>query len=240
MKRADGNNSGGGASTALAVIESGVPSHETEDGLAIIEGIVEEESSNNHRPKGLPPGVYAMGDGSEGQDEQTHDAHPVDTAFPVPEEAAFENEGEEFLPAPQIEAIAHELIGRFEEFSFLLKFNVNYYWKKSGGRTGGKRTYGKLIVPSGLLRTETETNFILWLAADNCRARFTRLQMEACVFHYLKHATRTEKGAPALRKPDWEGYAREVEEYGAWRPDMEPIAQAFKSSGYEEAQTKMF
>jgi len=95
-------------------------------------------------------------------------------------------------------------------------------------------------VPGGLLRTETETNFTLWIATDNTRERFNHLQMEACVFHYLKHATRTDKGAPALRKPDWEGYAREVEEYGVWRPDMGPVAAAFKSSDYEEAQGKMF
>ncbi|HEX8773727.1 MAG TPA: putative metallopeptidase [Pyrinomonadaceae bacterium] len=215
MKRVSSDNTSGGASTALAIIESGLPSHEPEEGLAIIEGVVEEEASNgSDRRRQLPPGVYAMGGETQDEEQKTVDAQPVDTAFPVPEEATFENKGEEFLPAPEIQTIAHNLISRFEEFRFLLKFTVNYYWKKSGGSTGGKRTYGKLIVPSGLLRTETETNFILWIAADNCRARFTHLQMEACVFHYLKHATRTEKGGPALRKPDWEGYAREVEEYG--------------------------
>lgn len=148
-------------------------------------------------------------------------------AFPVPEPGDFESE--EFIEAPALVDIAQELIARFEELSFLYDFRLRLFWKSKGGSTGSKNTLGKCVKPSGLLKKYSDADFIVWVAADHTRHRLTNRQMEALLYHELSHCVLDEKGRPAIRPHDFEGFAREIEIYGAWKGDIERIGKAFSA-----------
>ena len=65
---------------------------------------------------------------------------------------------------------------------------------------------------------------MIWFAANNC-FNLSNWQMEALIFHELKHGAMSD-GKPVLLPHDWEGFAQEIERYGLWKKDIEPIAQA--------------
>lgn len=86
---------------------------------------------------------------------------------------------------------------------------------------------GKCQRPSGLLGYFSECDFVVWFAANNCRdIGITRWQMEALIFHELKHAKMEDDQAVSVPH-DWEGFGEEVQVYGLWKADIAMVAEAF-------------
>lgn len=150
--------------------------------------------------------------------------------FPVPSEQDFDKAGSEYLDAPDLETIGEALIDKQGGFGHLREMKITYLWKMKGGTRAGKAILGKCQRPTGLLAKFCDAEFIVWLAADHHAAfRSTRFQVEATVFHKLCHTDHDEQNdEPRLVPHDFEAFCREVELYGAWRPDLEKAAQTFQ------------
>jgi hypothetical protein len=142
--------------------------------------------------------------------------------FPMPDGVRFDADG--WAEADELGQIGQALIGECKCFESLEDARIVYLWKRKGS-IRPKLLLGKCQRPSGLLRRFSSADFIVWLAANNCFG-LTRWQMEALVFHELKHA-RLDADGEAISVPhDWEGFAEEIDRYGLWKRDIAIIAQA--------------
>lgn len=151
--------------------------------------------------------------------------------FTVPSESAFGDQ--DFLPAADLVEAASMLIERHQtKLGHLKMFEVVYLWKKSGGKSNGKGTYGKTQKPSGVLTAFTDAHYVIWLAADHvANAGFDDRQVEALLFHEMLHTgADDETMAPILIPHDVEMFRAEVEEYGLWEPQLREVAPAFKQA----------
>lgn len=140
--------------------------------------------------------------------------------------AGFETE---FILAHDLEEIVAALIRvhdlRFQHFHDL---RIAIRWKRSGGKSSGKRTFGKCVRAAGLLAHFSEMDFVIWLAADHCReANFTAYQVEALLYRQMLHIAVDDDGEVVLAPPDFSGFRSEVEEYGDWQPDLSGARRAF-------------
>ena len=131
---------------------------------------------------------------------------------------------------------ARVLISRHpEHLDHLRRLSVTYLWKRQGGKSKGRATFGKCSKPSGLLKHFSEAHFVIWLAADHCRAAgYTDREIEALLFHEMLHTSVSEVdentgrgGGPALLPHDLEVFRAEVEIYGLWAPELQEVAPAF-------------
>jgi hypothetical protein len=144
--------------------------------------------------------------------------------YPVPADEAFK--GGDWYDGGDVAGIALNLRERFPELlGFHKTLSMHFLWKRKGGKAMGMcvRVGGtaKAFAPG--------TDFLIWLAADHCReTRLSAYQIEALTFHELLHVALSPKGKPALRKHDWEGFRREIVEYGMWLPDVQAIGEAFQ------------
>jgi len=151
--------------------------------------------------------------------------------FDIPDDYQFFSQ--EFLNAPSIEAIASSLIGKWPEFDGLEDLQLRYLWKKKGGAKGGILTLGKCEKVSGLSHYFSEADFVIWIAADNCRElEITKEQMVAEVYHELKHIEIiedeiTQEITYAIRPHDVEMFFDEVNRYGLWREALNGAAETF-------------
>ncbi|HEX8267447.1 MAG TPA: putative metallopeptidase [Pyrinomonadaceae bacterium] len=174
---------------------------------------------------------------------------PLDSEF-VDEKGV----GRDFIPAPQLEQIAVSLFDKYQsDFPFFSRFKIAYLWKRKGGASGGRVTLGKCVKLSGLARyfsdkpeiVEDEDysefanyDFVIWAAADHCRLWLPKWQqITALVFHELLHID-AEQTKPKVRGHDFEGFAREIEEFGLWKRDINRIYSAFKT--VEKQQGDLF
>ena len=135
--------------------------------------------------------------------------------------------GDDWMEAPEVGAIATALIDGRECFGAagLGVATIVYLWKRKAS-SEPRRILGKCQRPSGLLKRFAGADFIIWLAANNCKG-FTRWQLEALVFHELSHASMADD-TPSLIPHDFEGFGQEIERYGLWKPDIERIAASVK------------
>lgn len=168
-----------------------------------------------------------------------------DAPYPtIPTVELFEEKAADFLRAKDIEAVATLLIDEYEEdFGHLRGLKVTYAWKANGGKSAGMGNLGKCVKPSGLTKWFANSDFVIWLAADHLRALnehpaptpaegqrlpATWWQIEALVFHQLKHAGWDEESGATIKHHEFEGFAQEVEEYGPWKEDIEVMRVAFR------------
>lgn len=154
----------------------------------------------------------------------------AEAVFVAPPAGQFEAEGDDFIAAPDIERIGSALIAAHEAtFGHLQSREVAFLWKRKGGNAGGKTTLGKCQKPTGLLKHFAGADFVIWVAADHCRDhRLTAYQVEALVYHELLHAGEDENGKAVILPHDWTGFTGEVQQYGAWKPDLSAAAHSFE------------
>lgn len=165
----------------------------------------------------------------------------ADERYSVPLDAFFvapDGTDVEFLVDDGLTLIGNHLIGKHASFSHLASARVAFLWKRKGGNRGGRLRFGQCQKPSGLLAYFSQFDFVVWLAADHCNATvFTRLQVEALVFHELKHAgfKESEDGERTwtVEGHDWEGFAEEIRLYGDWMPNISNIREAFQMHLFE-------
>lgn len=152
-----------------------------------------------------------------------------DEIYPVPAKGDFEVQGD-WIHASGAEKIGQQLIQECKSLNSLDGANISYLFKKSGGSRNGKAILGMCTRPSGLLRFFSGMHFVIWFGADNLRDRaINRWQMEALIFHELKHAEMDGQGegeTPVIRPHDFEGFGEEITRYGFWRRDAELIGKA--------------
>lgn len=153
----------------------------------------------------------------------------------IPDPGDFERDGMDFLRGKDIEAIAALLIEHYEsQFAHLRHFRIGYLWKRSGGSKHGHPKLGQTQRTAGLVRFYGDVDFVIWLAADHLRAYgpmdepATHWTVEAVVYHELMHVGATDDKAPAMRGHDFEGFAKEVTEYGSWDESAEVMRIAFE------------
>lgn len=166
--------------------------------------------------------------------------------YPWPPEGLFDDPDDpsgwrDFLPAPDLEAIARELIDEDEALGHLVQYRVVYLWKRKGGQKAGQAVMGKCTKASGPAKHFADATWVIWLAADWAKAyELTRQQVEAALHHELTHAGEKEievtrpdgetdtKVVPAIRGHDAEMFRSEVERYGLWRLPLRTVAPAFR------------
>lgn len=140
--------------------------------------------------------------------------------------------GMAFLKSDEIKEIAEALIKK--SLSHLVNVRIEYFWKRKGGRGGGKVTLGKCQRPSGLLAHYCPGAIVIWLGADHCKnLKLTRFQVEALIYHELNHIEVTDEGVVGLKKHDFEGFGDEIVEYGFWNTGLQEAAQAVNKTEME-------
>ncbi|MCC6315399.1 MAG: hypothetical protein IT337_15450 [Thermomicrobiales bacterium] len=135
----------------------------------------------------------------------------------------------DFMDAPELQVIADGLIGAEAALTHLLNCRIAWLWKRKAGG-GGRTAFGKPQMATGMLAHFARADVVLWLGADACQAeRLTNRQLEAAVYHeLLKIAFDEEKEKYELQRPDFAGFAAEIERYGAWRDGLVQAQAAFR------------
>jgi hypothetical protein len=146
----------------------------------------------------------------------------------IPSEEYFEDG--DWLPAADLEKIADRLIETKPDLVHLYQFKTMYFWKRTGGVTGGQPTMGKCRRVSGDLKALAPgADFMVWLAADHAREQeITVYQAEAFLFHELMHTAQDDKGSPRIRPHDFVGFTAEVREYGLYDQMLQEAGTAFQ------------
>lgn len=142
-----------------------------------------------------------------------------------------------FIPSPDLQEMAGDLIEMHPDIlGHLADVEVAYFWKKTGGKRGGKGVFGKAIKPSGLLTAFTTADAVIWLAADHvAEADYTPRQIEALLFHEMQHVGVEEPDPDdedaerkiVMRPHDVELFLDDVKTYGAWDDLLREAAAAF-------------
>lgn len=145
---------------------------------------------------------------------------PVDEAF---------DEGDDFLPSPELLACARRLIEQWFPALNDGVLDLMVLWKRAGGQKGGMATLGQCQAVRGLLRHFAPHHIVIWLAADHCvDFQFEDREVEAIVYHELCHIDPEEPGNYKVRGHDCELFVSEIERYGLWRPGIRDLADAVR------------
>lgn len=154
----------------------------------------------------------------------------------IPTDEQFDND--DFKRAPELYLLARALIRDDTQFAFLRDWSeqIVCLWKRKGGTSGGKDVLGKCQQLSGAARHFAGKRYLIWLGADTCRkARLTKTQLEALVYHELCHLApgdideeTGEEQAPKVVGHEFEGFTAELERYGAWYEELAVAQAAFE------------
>jgi hypothetical protein len=169
------------------------------------------------------------------------------TRYPVPDESQFEDTATgkliDFLPAePAFDQIIAAMTEQYPELDHLKKFRLGAVWKKVGGMSDGRPRYAKLVKVTGLLKHFCPFDFVVQISADNCSlARLTYFQIEALIYHELKHSdikfdSETGETKSATIGHDFEGFVDEAKRYGAWHPAAQRMKEAFQPTLFDEIE----
>lgn len=149
----------------------------------------------------------------------------------VPEDGDFGTA--EYLPADEIRSIAESLMP--DLFVYLIGADITYLWKRKGGAKNNRDSWGQCSKPSGLTSYFAGApDYVIWIAADHVRDAIANglideRGIEALVFHELSHTHwDRDAGKYVVVGHDFEGFNREVTEYGAWRPDLSRLHKTMK------------
>lgn len=154
-----------------------------------------------------------------------------------PSDYDFARVDRDFLPAPDLEALADFLIAEKPSLATLEDFTIAYHWKRQGGKSKGKVRLGSCQLTPPLVRAYRPSDWTIVLSADHVRElKLTPHQIEALLFHELSHCAVKEVDnadggtdyLPALAPHDLEMFAAEVLEYGLWTTDLQRVAPVFQ------------
>jgi hypothetical protein len=161
----------------------------------------------------------------------TDDGFALQRPFNVPNDDAFE--GGEFLEAPELAKIAKDLIFEFPgDFPRHDMAKIDYLWRMKGGMKDGGAQLGMCQRTPAIATYYSETEFTVWVAADNCRlAKITPGEMRALVFDLLYHIEyNAEKDKFKIRAPDVSTFMRTVEVMGPWNRTLRRAQKAFSQA----------
>lgn len=177
---------------------------------------------------GQASGQFGGSDSSSSDDGAK--SEPADYSRYIPGVAAFF--GSEWVESEDLAQLAQDLIGRWPELSFLAGFEIRVLWKAEGGASRGRLLYGKCAKPSGMTKYFALCDWVIWLAADNCRASlFDDRQIEALLYHELKHCAVVGKDAkPGTVGHDFEVFADELRRYGFWNDGRKALGRVVQGA----------
>lgn len=134
-----------------------------------------------------------------------------------------------FLPAPEIARMGAHLIATCPELGHLVTASIDYAWKRTGGKTNGMAKLAGCDKTSPYTTYRTGYQFVIWLAADHCRAILTtQQQFEAVIFDHLMRADiDPETSKPTTRHPDVVTFTATVERYGAFTSELSRARDVF-------------
>ena len=160
--------------------------------------------------------------------DTTHVTIPTEGDFPVNDN----EQQDDYLPAHDVADVGARLIATCHELAHLHTARITYLWKREGGKSGGKLTLGKCKAVSGLERYWSESDFVIWLAADHAQTfNLDQRQIEALIFHELMHADIDDETArPKVRPHDVEAFVPEIERYGLWTSDLKDAGDAMRQA----------
>ncbi len=157
------------------------------------------------------------------------------------------DDGADYLVSGRLAQRAKVLMSRHPEyFNHLHRLSVVYLWRREGGKSKGRAVFGKCSKASGLVKHFSESQFVIWLAADHCRmARYGDREIEALLFHEMLHTAVAEVnentgrgGGPTLVPHDLEVFRAEIEVYGLWAADLRDVAPAFQQASMFDAEAR--
>lgn len=139
-----------------------------------------------------------------------------------------------FAAAPDLADLADALIEEYDDaFHHLRDYSIDYLWKRNGGKSKRQNKRGAVQITGALLRHYSKKTFVVWLAADHAESeKWTTRQAEAIMFHLLLQMGEDPKrGGPMMIAPDFTGFRRELEAYGAWSDSLRALESTMKQLG---------
>lgn len=143
----------------------------------------------------------------------------------------------EFTAAPEVEAIARDLIGAHHKH--LINVPIRYVFRSEAAKSGGKIVWGKARKIGGLqaflavkeddlpvMETEGNEFFVIEIARDIWED-LTDAARAALVDHELMHCE-TEGDKLVISPHDVEEFSGIIRRHGLWRDDVKIFAQAVK------------
>jgi hypothetical protein len=164
----------------------------------------------------------------ERTENTTDDGFALQQPFRIPNDDAFE--GGEFIEAPEIAEIAAELIREYrDDFPRHSEARIDYLWRMKGGMKDGGAQLGLTQRTPAIATYYADTEFTIWVAADNCRlAQITPGEMRALVFDLLYAIEyNEEKDKFKIRAPDVKTFTRTVQVMGLWNATLRRAQRAF-------------
>jgi hypothetical protein len=155
-----------------------------------------------------------------GREASGGDAADPRARFEVPAERDFYSD--QFIEAPTLQRIGQALIAKWPELADLHQVRIRYLWRKKGSVSAGKNVLGKSTKQSGLAAYFGDCDFTVIIAADFARQyQLTNHQMEACIYHELRHiqVSEDEETGELILSPrahDAELVYDEITRYGFW------------------------
>lgn len=150
---------------------------------------------------------------------------PAAGEYPVPQDSDFGSA--DFLFENDLAAMGGDLINGKASLAHLKGFEIHYRWKRKGGEASGRKTFGKLTKPSGMLRDYSGADFIVWLAADHCQG-MSKHEVEAALFAQLCYAGKDDEGNRTITPPDLHTHIAVIREYGLVNSELRAAAKAMK------------
>lgn len=140
-----------------------------------------------------------------------------------------------YRPAPEIEAIAVDIISDVDEYSALANVEVRYVWRDPAATSKGRVVLGKARKITGLNAVLASAHdpdlglFVIEIAEDTW-LHLTLDQQRALVDHELAHLyvgfdDETGEMVLSIVGHDVEEFHSVVRRHGTWRPELRDFAE---------------
>lgn len=150
----------------------------------------------------------------------------ADDLYPVPPTGYFKSShGKDlgYIEAPDLEAVADDVIESWPEFHGLQELRIRVLWKDKGT----PKAMGMCKKAPADWRAIMGVDYLIWVGAEDVRSNyFTRRQVEALLYHELCHIEVDDETEKLRIAPhDAEVFYMEFRRYGIWRRDHQRFGQ---------------
>lgn len=156
-------------------------------------------------------------------------ARPM-VAVPDADRFGFDDDLDDYLKAPQLDALATWCFERYPELADAQRAAIAYRWKRKGGTSQGQAVLGTCTKLTGFVFQEVRCQYLIWIAADHVAADdLDQRQIEALLYHELSHITRNEDEETGAESwgvvgHDFDGFLAEYRRFGGWHGGIAAIA----------------
>jgi Putative phage metallopeptidase len=136
----------------------------------------------------------------------------------VPEESEFGSQ--DSFESSVLHAIGQGLITSKKDLGHLQGAHIGFCWKRRSKRAGG------CVLATGFLAQYSTADYIIWLAADQCRG-LSKFEVEAALFEQLLQ-TGVDKNDKFIKRSGVEITIALLREYGQINSELRALGKAFK------------